>query len=302
MSTVLQTNTLTKVYGKTAVVDHISLRLEKGDIYGLIGRNGAGKTTLMKMICGISVPTSGSYMFFGEENNKKTLARVGCLIENPALYPGMTVRDNLRFYNKLLGIADDSNIDDILEMVDLTSAQNKKTKHLSLGMKQRLGIAIALVGYPDVLILDEPINGLDPANIVAIRNMLLKLNHERGMTMMISSHILGELQKLATKYGIIDKGVLVEELTHEELLEKTRQAVNIEGTDTRAISVALEEMGLLNYKVMDNDRILVYCDTSLSGNINATLIKRGIDIQSVSVIRQDPEAYIVEKIGGADRD
>ena len=302
MSTVLQTNTLTKVYGKTAVVDHISLRLEKGDIYGLIGRNGAGKTTLMKMICGISVPTSGSYMFFGEENNKKTLARVGCLIENPALYPGMTVRDNLRFYNKLLGIADDSNIDDILEMVDLKSAQNKKTKHLSLGMKQRLGIAIALVGYPDVLILDEPINGLDPTNIVAIRNMLLKLNRERGITIMISSHILGELQKLATKYGIIDNGVLVEELTHEELLERTRQAINIEGADTRAITVALEEMGLIEYKVMDNDHVLVYCDTSLSGKINATLIKKGIDIDSVSVTRQDPEAYIIEKMGGADRD
>ena len=302
MSTVLQTKSLTKVYGNTAVVDHVTMHMDKGDIYGLIGKNGAGKTTFMKMICGISTPTSGSYSFFDEENNKKTVSRIGCLIENPALYPGMTVEDNLKFYNKLLGITDHSNIDDILEMVDLTDARKKKTRKLSLGMKQRLGIAIALVGYPDVLILDEPINGLDPTNIVAIRNMLLKLSRERGVTIMISSHILGELQRLATKYGIINNGVLVEELTHEELLEKTRQAIGIEGPDMKTVTVALEEMGLLEYKVIDDNHVLVYCDASLSGKINTALVTKGIAVNSVGVTRQDLEAYFVEKTGGLDHE
>ena len=302
MSTVFQTNSLTKVYGNTAVVDHVTMHMDKGDIYGLIGKNGAGKTTFMKMICGISTPTSGSYSFFDEENNKKTVSRIGCLIENPALYPGMTVEDNLKFYNKLLGITDHSNIDDILEMVDLTDARKKKTRKLSLGMKQRLGIAIALVGYPDVLILDEPINGLDPTNIVAIRNMLLKLSRERGVTIMISSHILGELQRLATKYGIINNGVLVEELTHEELLEKTRQAISIEGPDMKTVTVALEEMGLLEYKVIDDNHVLVYCDASLSGKINTALVTKGIAVNSVGVTRQDLEAYFVEKTGGLDHE
>ena len=302
MSSVLQTNALTKVYGKTAVVDHVSIHLEQGDIYGLIGKNGAGKTTLMKMIGGVASPTSGTYAFFGEENNRKTLSRIGCLIENPSLYPDMKVEDNLRFYNRLLGITDDKNIDEILELVDLSSARKKKTKQLSLGMKQRLGLAIALVGYPDMLILDEPINGLDPTGIVEIRNLLLKLNKERGVTIMISSHILGELQRLATKYGIIDRGVLVEELTQEELLEKTRQAVSIVGPDPRVVTVVLEEMGLTDYKVMQDNRVLVYCETTLSGKINAALSEKKIFADSISVVGQDLEAYFVEKMGGVDHE
>lgn len=302
MTSVLQTNTLTKVYGKTAVVDHVSMHLEQGDIYGLIGRNGAGKTTLMKMIGGITTPTSGSYSFFEEQDNRKTISRIGCLIENPSLYPDMRVEDNLKFYNKLLGITDNSNIDEILKMVDLDESRKKKTKQLSLGMKQRLGIAIALIGYPDMLILDEPINGLDPTGIVEIRNLLLKLNQERGVTILISSHILGELQRLATKYGIIEKGVLVEELTHEELLDKTRQAISIVGPDPRSVSVILEDMGLKDYKVTQDRTVLVYCDTALSGKINATLCEKGVFADSISVIGQDLEAYFVEKMGGVDHE
>jgi len=298
MSSVLKTDNLTKTYGHATVVDHVSMHLEQGDIYGLIGRNGAGKTTLMKMIGGIAAPTSGSYEFFGEKDNRKTIARIGCLIENPSLYPDMTVEDNLKFYNKLLGITDNRNIDEILELVDLSDARKKKTKKLSLGMKQRLGIAIALVGYPDMLILDEPINGLDPTGIVEVRKMLLKLNQERNMTLLISSHILGELERLATRYGIIEKGVLVEELSHEELLEKTRQAVRIDGLDPRKVTVILEEIGLTEYKVLQDQKVMVYCDTSLSGKINATLGEHGLFAESISVIGQDLESYFVEKMGG----
>ena len=298
MSSVLQTYSITKQYGKVTAVDHVSIHLEQGDIYGLIGRNGAGKTTLMKMISGITFPTSGSYAFFEEEDNQKTITRVGCLIEQPTLYPDMKVEDNLRFYDTLLGITDSRNIDALLEMVDLTAVRKKKTKQLSLGMKQRLGIAIALIGYPDVLILDEPINGLDPTGIVEVRNLLLKLNKERNMTLLISSHILGELSRMATKYGIIDQGVLVEELTHSELLERTRQAVRIVYSDSRTIAVELDEMGYSDYKVLPDGQIMVYCDPSYCGKINAGLGRKGIYVDSISVAGQDLETYFVGKMGG----
>ena len=298
MSSVLQTYSITKQYGKVTAVDHVSIHLEQGDIYGLIGRNGAGKTTLMKMISGITFPTSGSYAFFEEEDNQKTITRVGCLVEQPTLYPDMKVEDNLRFYDTLLGITDSRNIDALLEMVDLTAVRKKKTKQLSLGMKQRLGIAIALIGYPDVLILDEPINGLDPTGIVEVRNLLLKLNKERNMTLLISSHILGELSRMATKYGIIDQGVLVEELTHSELLEITRQAVRIVYSDSRTIAVELDEMGYSDYKVLPDGQIMVYCDPSYCGKINAGLGRKGIYVDSISVAGQDLETYFVGKMGG----
>ncbi len=298
MGSVLQTYSITKQYGKVTAVDHVSIHLDQGDIYGLIGRNGAGKTTLMKMVSGIAHPTSGSYAFFEEEDNRKTVSRVGCMIEQPTFYPDLRVEDNLRFYNTLLGITDSRNIDELLEMVDLQKMRKKKTKQLSLGMKQRLGIAIALIGYPDVLILDEPINGLDPTGIVEVRNLLLKLNKERNMTLLISSHILGELSRMATKYGIIDQGVLVEELTHSELLERTRQAVRILYSDPRTIAVELDGMGISDYKVLPDGQIMVYCDPSLCGKINAGLGKKGIYVDSISVVGQDLETYFVGKMGG----
>ena len=298
MVSVLKTDSLTKVYGRNTVVDHVSMRIDQGDIYGLIGRNGAGKTTFMKMIGAIAAPTSGTYEFFGEKDNSKTLPRIGCLIESPSLYSELTVYENMMFYNKLLGITDPRNIDEIIDYIGLGEAKKKKTKKLSLGMKQRLGIGIALVGYPDMLILDEPINGLDPTGIVDIRNLLLKLNRERGVTLLISSHILGELERLATKFGVIDRGVLVDELTNEELLEKNRRAVGIQGLDPRKVVVTLEEMNLRDYKVLDGGKVLVYCDTGLSGKINRALGEKGMYAESISIEGQDLETYFVEKMGG----
>ena len=298
MASVLRTDSLTKVYAKNTVVDHVSMNIEQGDIYGLIGRNGAGKTTLMKMIGGVAAPTSGAYEFFGEKDNTKTLSRIGCLIESPSLYPELTVWENMMFYNKLLGITDKKNIDEILDYVGISEAKKKKTKQLSLGMKQRLGIGIALIGYPDMLILDEPINGLDPTGIVDIRNLLLKLNKEKGVTLLISSHILGELERLATRFGVIDRGVLVDEITYEELLEKTRKAVRIEGLDPRKVAVTLEEMKLNDYKVIDGGKVMVYCDTGLSGKINRALGEKGMYAESIGTVGQDLETYFVEKMGG----
>jgi len=298
MELVLQTESLTKRYDRNIVVDSVSMRIEQGDIYGLIGRNGAGKTTFMKMIGGLATPTSGSYAFYGEKDNYKTLSRIGCFIESPALYPDLTVAENMLFYNKLLGITDPKNIDEILEHVGLIDEKKKKTKKLSLGMKQRLGIGIALVGCPDMLILDEPINGLDPTGIVEIRNLLLTLNREKGVTLLISSHILGELERMATRFGIIDRGVLVDELSNKELQEKTRRAVGIEGLDPRQVTVTLEEMNIKDYKVLDGRRVVAYCDTGIAGKINRALAEKGLYASGIGVVGQDLESYFIEKMGG----
>ena len=225
MKYVLRTRELTKSYNQTAVVNKVNISVAKGDIYGLIGKNGAGKTTLMKMVCGLAEPTYGEIDLFESGTVKEERKRIGCMIEQPVLYPDMTARDNLIYYNKLMGIKGNSNIDEILELVGLAGTQKKKTKQFSLGMKQRLSIAIALLGYPDLLILDEPINGLDPTGIIEIRELILRLNREQNITIVISSHILGELSKIATRYGVIETGNLVEEFSKEELEQRCKTCI-----------------------------------------------------------------------------
>lgn len=221
MENILKTTNLTKQYKDVKAVDSINLTLNKGDIYGFIGRNGAGKTTTLKMIAGLAKPTDGSFSLFNipyeELIQKKAFSKVGCLIEAPGLYLDMTAFDNVYLKCICMGIKDKEYVKDLLRIVDLDPNSKKKAKGFSLGMKQRLGIAIALVGEPDLIILDEPTNGLDPQGILEIRETILKLNKERGITFIISSHILGELSKMATRYGIIDKGQLIKELTAEEL-------------------------------------------------------------------------------------
>ena len=225
MSYVLSTDNLTKVYHGFKAVNSINIHVEEGDIYGFIGRNGAGKTTTLKMISGLASPTSGSFSLyevpFEELNAQKVFARVGNLIEEPGLYPDMTAFDNIYLKCICAGIKDKNYAMEILELVDLDRTGKKKVKGFSLGMRQRLGIALAMVGDPKLLILDEPINGLDPQGILEIRETILKLNKERKITFIISSHILGELSKMATRYGIIDKGRLLKELSAEELASQT---------------------------------------------------------------------------------
>lgn len=234
MSVILQTNQLTKRYHHRAVVDHLSMTIHEGDIYGFIGKNGAGKTTLIRMITGLAAPNDGAVLLFGNTDLREGRKQIGTVIESPALYPGMTAKENLLVQYKLQGIRDESQADAILTLVGLENTGKKKAKDFSLGMRQRLAIAIALIGNPRFLILDEPTNGLDPEGIKEIRNLILKLNHDREITVLISSHILGELSKFATRYGIIHQGKLIDEFTEEQLLQRCSspdgtQTMDLEG-------------------------------------------------------------------------
>ena len=221
---VIQTMGLSKRYKDNWAVDHLDLRVEQGDIYGFIGRNGAGKSTTLKLLCGLARPTQGGALIFGKPiRDSVARRRVGALIEQPGLYPDLSGRENLRLYATLLGL--DSpvrQVDEILETVGLSHKEKKPVKHYSMGMKQRLGVGLALLGGPDLLLLDEPINGLDPEGIREMRELLLRLNRERGLTLLISSHILGELSKIATRYGIIQQGRMVEQITAGERSEERR--------------------------------------------------------------------------------
>ena len=303
MENCLKTNNLTKTYGEATVVNKVNITVKKGDIYGLIGRNGAGKSTLMKMVGGLVKPTSGDFKLFDGESGIKVAGRIGCMIEDPALYPDMSARDNLLYYNKLLGITDNSNIDEILELVGLENVGKKKTKAFSLGMKQRLSIGIALMGYPDFLLLDEPVNGLDPAGIVEIRNLILKLNRERNITILISSHILEELSKVATRYGIIDKGRLVEEFTTEELNEKCRKCIVVKSFDIKKTAYILEnEFGSLEFKITDETTICVYDKVDELPKLNKMLVNADIDVQGIYVQGQNLESYFMERMGGSDNE
>ena len=221
---VLQTHELTKTYARKNAVDHINLKIRKGDIYGFIGKNGAGKTTTIKMIVGLSNPTSGEIELFGSTDLNEGRKRIGTVIENPALYPYLSARQNIEVQRIMKGVTDKSITDDLLEIVGLKDTGRKKAKNFSLGMKQRLAIALALVGDPEFLLLDEPINGLDPTGIKDIRELILKLNREAGITVLISSHILGELAKISTSYGVISNGVLIEQFTAEELKNNGKQS------------------------------------------------------------------------------
>lgn len=244
MEYVLETKGLVKKYGAVTVVNGVDMHIRKGDIYGFIGKNGAGKTTLMKMVCGLTPATSGSFTLFENKNVDAARAKLGSLIENPALFPHLTVMQNLTYYAKLKN-ASTEKMNDLLKLVGLAdSAKNKKTANLSLGMKQRLSIAIALLNDPEFLVLDEPINGLDPEGIVEMRKLMVKLNQERGITILISSHILGELEKMVTRYGIIRDGVLIKEFDAEELEKKTTGRIVIEPDDFEKACRVLEENGV----------------------------------------------------------
>lgn len=225
MGYILTTDNLTKEYHHYKAIDSVSLNVAKGDIYGFIGRNGAGKTTTLKIIAGLAAPTSGSFSLFEKSYEEviktNAFSKVGSLIEEPGIYPDMTAFDNVYLKCIYAGINDKSYAMDLLRLVDLDRTGRKKAKGFSLGMRQRLGIALALVGEPELLILDEPINGLDPQGILEIRETILKLNAEKGITFIISSHILGELSKMATRYGIIDKGRLLKEFTDKELASQS---------------------------------------------------------------------------------
>ena len=297
----LSTHGLTKQYGHHKAVDHVDIHLKRGSIYGFIGRNGAGKTTFLKMICGLSKPTSGEIEMFGYKGRdlSKIRSRVGCLIESPGLYGNMSAYDNLKIKCKLLGIKKPGYIEDILKVVGLEGTEKKKTKHFSLGMKQRLGIALALVGEPDLMILDEPINGLDPQGIAEVRDTLLKLKEERNMTILISSHILEELSKIATDYGIIHNGSLLEEITNEELMKRCSERLELTLEQPEAALPILDALGIVSYQVVDRQHIHIYERLNDSAQINMELAKAGIPVMGISVRSEELESYFLNMTGGA---
>lgn len=225
MDMIVQAKELCKRYGDNYAVDHVNMSVARGDIYGLIGENGAGKTTFMRMICGMAEPSSGGFTLFGSGEHESQRRRLGCTIENAALYPAMTAEENMEVYRRLLGIENRKTVTELLALAGLQNTGGKKTRNFSLGMKQRLMIAISLMGDPELLVLDEPMNGLDPIGIREVRELLLRLNRERGLTIVVSSHILGELSKICSRYGVIHSGLMVDEFSADELERRCRGKV-----------------------------------------------------------------------------
>lgn len=300
MDYVVSTKGLTKVYGKHTAVDNVSLHIKRGEIYGFIGRNGAGKTTFMKMITGLSTPTTGELSLFGStgEEVKKQSARIGNLIEEPGLYPQFSGYDNLKCKCLAFGIHKKGYIEELLDKVGLGNVGKKKVKNYSLGMRQRLGIAMALVGGPDLLVLDEPINGLDPQGIAEVRDILLKLRDEQNMTIMISSHILEELYKIADTFGIINKGKLIQELSKEELAEKCSDFIELKCDDVSKACPVIEGMGIKNYKVIGNDTVYIYEKIDNMGSLNKELAKADVSVSLLNVVQEKLENYFFELVGG----
>lgn len=303
MEYILETKNLTKQFRKTKAVDSLNLHVKKGDIYGFIGRNGAGKTTTLKMIGGLTHQTSGEFSIFGYSGDDITknnvFSRIGLLIEAPGIYPDMTAYNNIRVKCICAGIKREGYIEGLLKLVGLEDVGKKKAKNFSLGMKQRLGIALALVGDPDILVLDEPINGLDPQGIAEVRETILKLNKERNITIIISSHILEELTKIATTYGIIHEGKLLMELTTDELAEKCEDKIEIKLEDVKKACIELEKMGITKYKVVDDNTIQVYERLSDSAQIGMNLAKADILVSSLSVVSDKLEDFYFNLTGGA---
>ena len=300
MEIVLETNNLEKKYKDFRALNHTNIHIEKGAIYGLIGKNGAGKTTLIRIICGLQEPTNGSYIIYGKSNNTNDIIsarkRMGAIIETPSIYGEMTARDNLIEQYKLVGMPSFDDIDDLLKLVGLEKTGKKKAKNFSLGMKQRLGIAIAIANHPDFLILDEPINGLDPQGIIEIRELILKLNKERRITILISSHYLDELSKIATHYGFLDSGSIIQEITSAELMKKMEHKIILTVNEPKEFVKYFEEHNI-SYEVMDNKTINVYGKHNLSKLVSG-LSKKNLIADEIHEQEESLENYYMNLIGG----
>ncbi|MCM1268059.1 MAG: ATP-binding cassette domain-containing protein [Bacteroidales bacterium] len=295
---VLQTTKLTKIYGKQRAVNAVDLHVRKGDIYGFIGKNGAGKSTFMKMVAGLAAPDAGTIELFGSDDVDRQRMRVGTLIEEPALYKGMTAAENLEVLRRAYGIPDKGIVEEMLCLMGLEDTGKKKTGKFSLGMKQRLGIAAALMRSPDLLILDEPINGLDPMGIVQIRELLMQLNREKNITMIISSHILGELSKIATAYGVIKNGELVDEFDRAELDRRCRrcQKLVVDRTEA-AVHVLEEKLHIREFDVPEPSVIRIFERLEEMTQINHVLMESGVEIRESYQAGQDLEGYFMELTG-----
>jgi ABC-2 type transport system ATP-binding protein len=299
---VLRTNQLTKRYKDFKANDGVNMTIPKGAIYGFIGQNGAGKSTLIRLINGLAFPTSGTFELFGKSSAPELIEarrRMGAIIEGPALYPNMSAKDNLEAHRLLMGIPGKEVVPRLLEVVGLQRTGKKKAKDFSLGMKQRLGLAIALLGDPEFLILDEPLNGLDPMGVVEIRELLKELNQKHGITILISSHVLGELQLVATHYGIIHGGKLVEEVTAQQLEAKCESYLRLSVDDTNlAVAVLEEKLGTTAFEVMPDATIKLFDFVEEATRVSGALFGEGVSIAEISKQGENLESYFMNKIGG----
>ena len=303
MEYILETNKLTKIYGQKEAAVDVDLHIREGQIYGLIGRNGAGKTTIMRMISGLSTPTRGSYSLFGKTGPElgKLLRNVGVLIERPGLYPRLSAYENLKIKCIAMGVKPQGYVEELLKLIGLDSIDRKKPSGaFSLGMRQRLGIGLALVGEPRLIILDEPINGLDPQGIVEVRETLVRLRKEKGITIMISSHILDELSKVADAYGIIHEGRLLDEFTEDELLRRSEQYVLIRTDDDSAAEAALRRAGL---EAVSREQNGLYVRERLDETpvMAAAIVNAGVGLRELSVNAVSLEDYYLSVTGGKHR-
>ena len=297
MEIVLKTNNLTKKFGHKIVVNNVSMTINKGDIYGFIGKNGAGKTTFMKMVLSLTHKTSGEIELFGSANLKENSKKIGSLIEAPGLYRNTTAYENMYRFSLVYG-GDKKSINELLKLVGLSNVGKKKVKDFSLGMKQRLGIAIALLGNPEFLVLDEPINGLDPAGIKEVRDVILKLNKEKGITFLISSHLLDELSKVVTKYGIINNGRLLEEVSSKDLIDRCKNKLVISTSNLNKTKELLKE--IVNEKdiIIKDNEIELLSHVEEGEKINKFLVSHDIYANKICPIFDSLEDYFIEKIGG----
>lgn len=300
MEYILTTNALTKKYKNFYALNNFSMHIPKGAIYGFVGKNGAGKTTLIRLICGLQEPTEGEFVLYGIRNSQKEIGkarrRMGAIVETASIYLDMSAEDNLKQQYLILGLPSYEGIPELLKLVGLENMGRKKAKDFSLGMRQRLGIAVALAGSPDFLILDEPTNGLDPQGIIEMRELILKLNHERHITVLISSHILDELSRLATHYGIIDKGRMVKELSAEELEAACRKCIRMEVSDTKVLSHVLDDMGV-EYKIVSDSIADIFASVHIS-RLATALEKESCEIISVQEKDESLESYYIGLVGG----
>lgn len=303
MDYVLTTNELRKKYGHYQALNGLTMHIPSGAVYGIIGKNGSGKTTLIRLICGLQKPDSGEYTLYGKKNTDPDInrirRRVGAVVETPSIYLDMSAEENIREQYRILGLPSFQGVQELLKLVGLSTAGSKKAGNFSLGMKQRLGIAVALAGDPDFLVLDEPVNGLDPQGIIEMRELILKLNRERQITVLISSHILDELAKLATCYGFIENGRIVKEISSQELDRECHKCTRLEVSDLKALTRVLDRMKL-EYSILSDNQADIFAEVNITQLVMA-LSRENCEVNNLNVRDESLESYYVGLMGREDR-
>lgn len=300
MEYVLETHALRKKYRQGNALDGLTMAIPKGAIYGLVGKNGAGKTTLIRLICGLQTPTGGDYTLYGVPHTSPDIARshrrMGAVVETPALYLDVSAEENLRLQYQVLGMPSYDGIDRLLRLVRLADTGAKKVKHFSLGMRQRLGIAVALAGDPDFLVLDEPTNGLDPQGIIELRELILKLNREQGITVLLSSHILDELSRVATWYGFLDQGRMVRQMSAPELEAACRKCVRVTVSDTAILARVLDALGV-EYQIRSDTQADLFAQVNVT-QLTQALAREHCEVFTMTEREESLEGFFLELLGG----